>query len=95
MPRRILLQGRLDGRNHDRELDLAGSLAVLSACERGGGDMVGVGAVTSELMEAFCRALAAAEPPSNALRSAKLALRRGAYSDPLYWAPFVLTTQAL
>ncbi len=54
-----------------------------------------VGAATSELMEAFYRALAAGETPSNALRSAKLVMRQNNYSDPLYWAPFVLVTRAL
>jgi CHAT domain-containing protein len=53
-----------------------------------------VGPPSSELMAHFYPRLAAGEPPAEALRNAKLELRRGQWASPLFWAPFVLVTQA-
>lgn len=53
-----------------------------------------VGPSTADLMGTFYRELAAGIPPADALRNAKLAMARGTQASPLYWAPFVLVTQA-
>ncbi|UCF21537.1 MAG: CHAT domain-containing protein [Gemmatimonadota bacterium] len=52
-----------------------------------------VGPPAAELMGGFYRALAADHPPAAALRAAKLELRNGTLSSPLYWAPFILITR--
>lgn len=49
-----------------------------------------VGEPTLAFMQAFYEALAQGEPPADALATAKLAMLRGRYAAPLYWAPFVL-----
>jgi len=52
-----------------------------------------VGPATADLMQAFYGALSRGAPPAAALREAKLALRRGGWSNPFHWAPFQLVTR--
>ncbi len=49
-----------------------------------------VGPATTELMGTFYPALARGQPPADALRQAKLALRRGQWANPFHWAGFAL-----
>jgi CHAT domain-containing protein len=49
-----------------------------------------VGPATTELMGAFYPALARGQPPADALRQAKLVLRRGQWANPFHWAGFAL-----
>jgi CHAT domain-containing protein len=51
-----------------------------------------IGAPTAALMRPFYNALDAGAPTADALRIARLELRRAGYDHPFYWAPFVLTT---
>lgn len=52
-----------------------------------------VGPATPDLVQVFYSALAHDVPPATALRDAKLALRRGAWSSPFHWASFALVTR--
>jgi CHAT domain-containing protein/tetratricopeptide (TPR) repeat protein len=49
-----------------------------------------VGGATRELMAAFYRQLAQGRTPPEALRSAKLTLRKASHRDPFHWAAFTL-----
>lgn len=51
-----------------------------------------VGPAAADLMETFYRELARGRPTADALRAAKLSLRRGDRSEPFYWAAFTLVT---
>jgi CHAT domain-containing protein len=50
------------------------------------------GPATADLMGAFYPALARGETPATGLREAKLALRRGRWSNPFHWASFALVS---
>ena len=45
---------------------------------------------TTEMTGAFFKALKEGKSPREALKSARAQLRKGAYANPFYWAPFVL-----
>jgi CHAT domain-containing protein len=50
---------------------------------------------TATLMDHLYARVAAGEDPAAALREAKLALMKGGYPRPYYWAPFELFTVVL
>jgi CHAT domain-containing protein len=101
------------------EMQLAGSLVVLTACETATGRVLDgegvlslsrsflragahatiatlwpVGPGTADFVAAFYQSLASGAEPSSALRSAKLALRRGGVA-PFVWAPYKLVTRSV